>query len=325
MEKPLIAITMGDPAGVGPEIVLKALSDERVPGMCRPMVVGSTSVLERVASLLSLTPPPPGAVIEPVSLNAATVHPGMAEAAGGEAMIAYVEHAARMCLSGEAAAMVTAPICKEAARMAGFGFPGHTEFIAELTGSTDFVMMLGGTDLKVVLVTIHVPLSAVPALVTEEAVYKAIRVTDRAFREDFGIAEPRIAVTGVNPHAGEAGMFGPEETEAIVPAVERALAEGMNVTGPLPADTVFYRAARRHDFDVVVAMYHDQGLGPLKLLHFDDGVNATLGLPIIRTSVDHGTAYDIAWKGVASHESMVAAIEMAAKMAERRASAAANK
>lgn len=318
MKKPRLAITMGDPAGVGPEIVIRALADERVAGSCRPVVLGDRAVLDFVAGKLGLPPAPEETVRNLSDLDPAKITPGRAAEENGRAMIGYIEEAVRLCLSGGADAMVTGPITKEAARLAGFPYPGHTEFIAHLTGAGDYRMMLGGSDLKVVLVTIHVPLKEVPSLVTVESVYKTVRVTNDAFRRDFGMEDPRIAVCGLNPHAGEGGMFGSEEAEKIVPAIERARGEGMNVTGPLPADTVFYRAARKRDFDAVVAMYHDQGLGPLKLLHFEDGVNATLGLPIIRTSVDHGTAYDIAWKGVAGHESMVAAVEMAAGMAERR-------
>jgi 4-hydroxythreonine-4-phosphate dehydrogenase len=181
--------------------------------------------------------------------------------------------------------------------------------------------MLGGGGrggLKVVLVTIHVPLRDVPGLVTKAAVLKTLRITDASFKRDFGIKRPRIAVAGLNPHAGEGGMFGDEEERIIAPAIKKARGEGIEAVGPLPPDTVFYRAVRKKEFDCVVCMYHDQGLGPLKLLHFEDGVNATLGLPIIRTSPDHGTAYDIAWKGKASPDSLVAAIRMAATMAKNR-------
>ncbi|MEK7679432.1 MAG: 4-hydroxythreonine-4-phosphate dehydrogenase PdxA, partial [Deltaproteobacteria bacterium] len=212
-------------------------------------------------------------------------------------------------------AVVTAPISKEAAKKAGFKFPGHTEFIAHLTGAKDYRMMLGGKDLKVILVTIHEPIKKVPSLITKDAVFKTIRLTHDFFKKGYGIACPRLAVCGLNPHAGEAGMFGSEEKKFIEPAVKKAKRQGIDVTGPLPADTVFYRAVKKREFDCVVCMYHDQGLGPLKLLHFEDGINATLGLPFIRTSVDHGTAYDIAWKGTASHESMVSAILEACRMA----------
>ena len=312
---------MGDPAGIGPEIVLKAFWDARVRRVCTPVVVGDRVLLDLLARRLGLKPLPEGSVRGGAPLDTRRVSAGVASAACGRAMVSYIEEAVRMASSKEAEAVVTAPITKEATRLAGFPYPGHTEFIARLTRTKDFLMMLGGAgrhDLKVTLVTIHVPLADVPRLVTKAAVLRALRITDAAFKRDFHIKSPRIAVAGLNPHAGEAGMFGAEEKMVIAPAVKKARAEGINATGPLPPDTVFYRAVRKAEFDCVVCMYHDQGLGPLKLLHFEDGVNATLGLPIVRTSPDHGTAYNIAWKGIASIESMVAAIRMAAAMARNR-------
>ncbi len=316
--KPNIAITMGDPAGVGPELALKALGDRKVRALCNPVVVGDAGLLRHLAGRLGLRPPREGEVLGVSRLDLKRLKPGKPSKAAGEALISYIEEAVFMTAIGDADAMVTCPISKEAAKLAGFQFPGHTEFIAELTNTEDFVMMLGGSDLKVVLVTIHEALKDVPGLVTERAVLKALRVTHRAFTRDFRIKGPRIAVCGLNPHAGEGGIFGDEERKSVGPAVRKARKEGINALGPLPADTVFYRAARKKEFDCVLAMYHDQGLGPLKLLHFEDGVNATLGLPIIRTSVDHGTAYDIAWKGAASCKSLRAAIETAVLMAVNR-------
>lgn len=316
--KPNIVITMGDPAGVGPELTLKALADKRVRALCNPIMVGDAGLLRHLAGKLGLRGPRENEIIGVSSLDLKRLKPGKPAKAAGEALISYIEEAVFMTAIGDADAMVTCPISKEAAKLAGFRFPGHTEFIAELTNTDDFVMMLGGKDLKVALVTIHEALKDVPSLVTEKAVLKALRVTHRAFTRDFGIKRPRIAVCGLNPHAGEGGIFGDEEKRAIDPAVRKAGKEGINALGPLPADTVFYRAVRKKEFDCVLAMYHDQGLGPLKLMHFEDGVNATLGLPIIRTSVDHGTAYDIAWKGIASHGSLRAAIEMAVQMAVNR-------
>ncbi|MFQ5736320.1 MAG: 4-hydroxythreonine-4-phosphate dehydrogenase PdxA [Thermodesulfobacteriota bacterium] len=319
--KPTIAVSMGDPAGVGPEIILRACADARVRRSCAPVVVGDRGLLDHLATRLKLPRLPEGMVRGVTSLDLAKLVPGVASAECGRAMVAYIEEAVRMASSGEAAAVVTAPITKEAARLAGFGYPGHTEFIAHLTGTKDFRMMLGGAgpkDLKVVLVTIHVPLKDVPVLVTRAAVYKTLCITAAAFERDLGVKRPRIAVAGLNPHAGEAGMFGDEEKRVIAPAVSRARSGGIDAVGPLPADTVFYRAVRKNEFDCVVCMYHDQGLGPLKLLHFEDGVNATLGLPIVRTSPDHGTAYDIAWKGKASAESLVCAVRMAVRMARNR-------
>ncbi|MBI5903630.1 MAG: 4-hydroxythreonine-4-phosphate dehydrogenase PdxA [Deltaproteobacteria bacterium] len=313
-KKPVIAVTMGDPAGVGPEIILKALNSRRIRRICSPVVVGDSGVLRLVATKLGLKPLKESEVIGVSSIDVKRLRPGRPTKESSRAMISYIERSVRMAMDNDVAAMVTAPISKEAARLAGFGFPGHTEFIAHLTGTKDFRMMLGGEGLKVVLVTIHVALKEVPRLVTSASVFKTIKITDGAFKE-YGFKRPRIAVAGLNPHAGEAGMFGDEEKKAIAPAVKRARALGIDAVGPMPPDTVFYRAVRKKEFDCVVCMYHDQGLGPLKLLHFEDGVNATLGLPIIRTSVDHGTAYDIAWKGVANPDSLIAAIEMAVDMA----------
>ncbi|MBI5237197.1 MAG: 4-hydroxythreonine-4-phosphate dehydrogenase PdxA [Deltaproteobacteria bacterium] len=316
--KPVIAITMGDPVGVGPEIILKALNDPKVRRISDPLVIGDEGLLHFLAKKLKLKPPVKGAVVSVSELDPKGLRPGHPDKKSGKAMIDYIEEAVYMAALGDADAVVTAPISKEAAKKAGFGFPGHTEFIAHLTNTKDFLMMLGGKDLKVILVTIHEPLRKVPGLVTKEAVLKTLRITDESFKRYFGFRKPRIAVAGLNPHAGEAGIFGDEEAKVIGPAVRKARSLGIEAIGPLPPDTVFYRAVRKKEFDCVVCMYHDQGLGPLKLLHFDDGVNATLGLPIIRTSVDHGTAYDIAWKGKASPGSLIAAIEMAVGMAKKR-------
>lgn len=311
---------MGDPAGVGPEIVLKALRDSRVRRISNPVVVGDARLLAFLADKLGLKHL--NVEVRNLSnLDLKALKPGRPTRESGKAMIRYVEEAALLAINGEVDAMVTAPIGKEAAKKAGFKFPGHTEFIAHLTGARDFRMMLGGSSLKVILVTIHEPLKMVPRLITGEAVFKTIKITDEAFKR-YWLKRPRIAVAGLNPHAGESGIFGDEESRSIVPAVKKASRLGINATGPLPPDTVFYRAVRKKEFDCVVCMYHDQGLGPLKLLHFDDGVNVTLGLPIIRTSVDHGTAYDIAWKGKARPESLIAAIETAVWMAKKNALAA---
>jgi len=313
--RPVIALTMGDPAGVGPEIMLKALEDRRVRRVADPVVIGDLGLLRAMAGRLGLKAPDEGAVVSVSDLDLKRLKPGKPTKESSLAMISYIEEAVFMAAASDAAAVVTGPISKEAAKAAGFTFPGHTEFIAHLTGTADFVMMLGGKRLKVVLVTIHEPLKRVPSLVTKEAILKTLRITDESFKRHFGFKKPRLAVAGLNPHAGEGGLFGDEDMREIAPAVKKARSLGIDATGPLPADTVFYRAVKKGEFDCVVAMYHDQGLGPLKLLHFEDGVNATLGLPIIRTSVDHGTAYDIAWKGEAGTQSLVAAIEMAAAMA----------
>ncbi|MFQ5480922.1 MAG: 4-hydroxythreonine-4-phosphate dehydrogenase PdxA [Thermodesulfobacteriota bacterium] len=316
-----IALTMGDPAGIGPELVLRALTDSRVLAVAEPLLYGDAGVLELVAKKLGLPGPAPERVVETSSIDTSNLQPGRAGSEAGRAMIAAVERAVKDALSGKVSAVVTAPINKETASLSGFSFPGHTEFIAHLCGDIDPVMMLCGPrsdDLKVALVTTHVSMRELPALITEESIFYTLKVTADSLKSRFAIEKPSIAVAGLNPHAGEGGIFGAEEQEVIAPAIKRARAAGINVTGPEPPDTVFYRAVRKKEFNAVVCMYHDQGLGPLKLLHFDDGINVTLGLPVIRTSPDHGTAYDIAWKGEANPLSLISAIEMAAKMAGNR-------
>lgn len=317
MMKPRIAITLGDPAGIGPEIILTALNSRRVKSVCTPVIIGDREVLSLVAKKTSNTFSRSIEIVNPLgekSPDPSTIKPGKLPKKWARAVVSYIEEAVRLAKEGEVAAIVTAPINKGALHKAGFSFPGHTEFLAHLTGTKDYVMMLGGERLKVVLVTIHVPLKDVPSLITPKEVFKVIRITNDALIKRFKIKKPRIGVAGLNPHAGEGKMFGDEEGRLIMPAVRRARRAGINASDPQPPDTVFFRAVKG-EFDCVVSMYHDQGLGPLKLIHFEDGFNATLGLPIIRTSVDHGTAYGIAWKGVASAESMITAILTAAKMA----------
>ncbi|MBE0598284.1 MAG: 4-hydroxythreonine-4-phosphate dehydrogenase PdxA, partial [Desulfuromonadales bacterium] len=243
---------------------------------------------------------------------------GHPDAACGRAMLGYIEWACDRCLAGEAAAMVTAPINKGAIHQAGSPFPGHTELLAQRCGIDKVVMMLGGERLKVCLVTTHLALRQVPQLLTTAEILATVRITDAAFRRFFGHSRPRIAVLALNPHAGEGGLFGDEEGRLIAPAIEAARGEGIDASGPHSADTLFWFAVQG-GYDAVVCMYHDQGLIPLKLLHFDDGVNVTLGLPIVRTSVDHGTAYDLAGTGRASEVSLVAAIRMAEEMADKAA------
>lgn len=329
MLDPIIAITMGDPTGVGPEIIAKALVESSVQTVCRPLVLGDRKAMERGIAVSGLPmrletvtdlPPdnPDKGVIylrELSSLTDDDLIYGKPTPATGDAMYRYIVTAAELCMRGSVAAMATAPISKEALNRGGHDYPGHTELLAKLTGTKDFVMMLAGSRLRVALVTIHEALADVPGLITRERVLSTIQVTcrdlDRYFKQG-----PRIAVTALNPHCGEGGLFGDEDERVVRPAVEEAKRLGINAVGPLSADTLFHFAVRG-DFDAVVCMYHDQGLIPLKLLHFDDGVNVTLGLPIIRTSVDHGTAYDLAGKGIARHASMTAAIEMAVSMAEK--------
>jgi len=327
MAKPIIAITMGDPTGVGPEIIAQALTDPHLMRICTPLVMGDRQAMERGISVSGanlrletvdgLPPkfPDTGAVYlrEISELTSADLVYGKPTAASGDAMYRYILAAAGLCMGGSAAAMATAPISKEALNRGGHHYPGHTELLAELTGTAEFVMMLAGVRLRVALVTIHEPLSAVPRLLTCDRVLSTIRVTHQDVGRYFKPC-PKIAVAALNPHCGEAGLFGDEDERIIRPAVEAARAAGIDAVGPLSADTLFHFAVRG-DYDAVVCMYHDQGLIPLKLLHFDDGVNITLGLPIIRTSVDHGTAYDLAGSGRANAASMSAAIRMAAGMA----------
>lgn len=331
--RPLIGITMGDPCGVGPEIIVKALTDSQVRARCVPLVIGDRAALERAVrvcgSALSIR------VIEAVEearrveegaipllplsrLTEQDLCYGCPTLAAGTAVYDCIRGATQLCLQGRLAAMVTAPISKEAMNRAGHHYPGHTELLAELCGTDRYVMMLAGDLLRVSLVTIHEALRDVPSLISVERVLTTIRVTHAGVRRLTGIERPRLAVLSLNPHCGEGGMFGDEEASVIAPAIQAARDEGIDARGPLSADTLFH-FARQGEYDGVVAMYHDQGLIPLKLLHFDDGVNITLGLPIIRTSVDHGTAYDLAGTGRASSRSMLAAIGMAVDMAAPRA------
>ena len=324
---PLIAITMGDPAGIGPEILVKAMLSNDIYRICRPFVLGDVGALRSVSreigspSFHVISTPVevsknPGVLnIIPVSsLQEDSLLPGNPTITGGKAMVDYILKAVDFNRGGQASAMVTGPISKELMHRAGYEFDGHTELLAHLTQTKDYVMMLAGERLKVSLVTIHCALREVPQRLDKELIKKTITITCRALERDFGISRPHVAVAALNPHAGESGLFGREDEEIIRPAVEDARNDGLLVDGPLPADTVFYGASKG-GFDAVVAMYHDQGLIPLKLLHFSDAVNITLGLPIIRTSVDHGTAYDIAGKGAADPASLIAAIKLAAGMA----------
>lgn len=327
---PVIGITMGDPSGIGPEIIIKALGDDAVFHACRPVVFGDAGALTRAMkgltalTLNEISNPSeararPGRIdLLPLSgLDPTLMLPGRPTVEAGRAMVGYILRAVEEAKKGTIGAMVTCPISKAQMHRAGYPFPGHTQLIAQLTGTRDYVMMLAGDRLRVALVTIHCALKDVPSCLSVEEVAKTIFITERALRKDFALQSPVIAVTALNPHGGEEGLFGMEEETIIKPAIARAVREGCRVEGPLPADTLFWKAAAG-DFQAVVAMYHDQGLIPLKLLHFSDAVNITLGLPIIRTSVDHGTAYDIAGKGAADPSSLKAAIRTAAMIAENR-------
>jgi len=322
-KRPRIAVTMGDPAGVGPEIVVQALRFPEVVSVCRPVVYGDAGILRRAAAVLGQAVEvadggesgPGRIVVRPLSsLSPDEVPFGRISEAGSRAMADYIREAARDALAGRADGVVTCPITKEGLKMAGVPFPGHTEFLADLCGGADVVMMLAGDRLRVALVTIHVALRKALELLSLPVIVRTIRITHDFFRKYMGTDAPRIAVAGVNPHAGEGGLFGDEEETMVAPAVAACRKDGIDASGPYPPDTLFFRAYRG-EFDVVVAMTHDQGLIPLKLVHFEDGVNVTMGLPVIRTSVDHGTAYDIAGKGVASPGSLLAAIRLAAAMA----------
>jgi 4-hydroxythreonine-4-phosphate dehydrogenase len=288
---PRIAITAGDPAGIGPEIAAKAAADAGVRAVCEPMIFGSDA---------------PAKV-------------GEVSAASGRAAYDTIVRAVDAAIKGEVDAIATAPVNKLAFAQAGLPWKGHTDLLAHLCGTSRVAMMFHAPELKVVLITVHVPLSEVPALVTPELVAQTIDLTHAALPQ-FGVITPRLAVAGLNPHAGEGGVLGVEDDRVLAPAVAAARARGIDVSGPFPADTVFVRASRG-EFDCVLACYHDQGLIPVKLLAFGHAVNVTIGLPIIRTSVDHGTAFDIAGKGVADPGSMIEAVKLAARLAGHRLNA----
>jgi 4-hydroxythreonine-4-phosphate dehydrogenase len=334
---PRLGITLGDPAGIGPEVIVRALARRDVRAACRPLVIGDRGSLEaaaaRVGERLALriveertleTDVPrgaarPGVALLPVStLSARACRPGRPSIEGGRASYRYIETATRLAQRGAIDAIVTAPINKAAVTRAGFPISGHTELLRELTGAREVRMMLAGDKLRVVLVTMHVALADVSRALNVRDVTRTILIADEHLRRYHGLARPRIAVAGLNPHAGEHGLFGDEEATRIAPAVRRACQAGARASGPYAADSLFFRAVQG-EFDAVVAMYHDQGLIPLKLLHFHDGVNVTMGLPILRTSPDHGTAYDIAGRGTADPGSMTAAILLAARMAHAHA------
>ncbi len=329
MSKPRIAITMGDAAGVGPEIVMKALAHRDVYGDCRPFVVGDALRLAEAGHIagaalaIRMIADAGEARFEPGTvdcLDLKLLPPGlpfgMISAVAGHAAHEYVRTATELALAGKIEALVTAPLNKEALQAGGHDYPGHTELLAALTGTPEVSMMLTGPGLRVILVTSHMGLLAAIAAIEPGLVERTI-ARGRDVLLKAGINRARIAVCGINPHAGENGLFGAGEEESkIAPAIAACRARGWDVQGPLPADTLFYRA-RRGDFDMVVAMYHDQGLGPVKVLGLEAGVNITVGLPVIRTSVDHGTAFDIAGTGRADERSLLCAIDAAIALAPR--------
>lgn len=328
MTRAPLAVTLGDPAGVGPEIVAKTWSALKTGGPTF-VAVGDRDTLaaamprggavERVYSLAE------GVAVFPKALPVLDLPANRqgAPADKANAIIGWIETAVKLALEGEASGVVTAPIAKSSLYASGFRFPGHTEFLADLTagapiqGARGPVMMLTARDLRVALVTIHMPLREVADAVTTERVIHTARVTAEALRRDFGIAHPRLALAGLNPHAGESGTIGREEIDVLAPAVAALRAEGIDITDPKPADTLFHEEARRA-YDAAVCLYHDQALIPLKTIDFWGGVNVTLGLPIVRTSPDHGTGFDIAGRGVARPDSMIAAVRLADQLATNR-------
>ena len=331
--KPIVAITMGDPAGVGPEVILKALTHRTIARACNPLILGDWGVLQRArargtskrlprlvswqtgAPLLPMLNGNGGFVVCPLSkLRENQSRPGRPVKAGGHAAYRYITVAARLAMSNVADAIATAPISKSILMDAGYNYPGHTELLAELSRTSECRMMLIGKKLRVVLVTGHVGYARVVRCLTRDGIRTTLELTHSALKNSFGISQPRIAVAALNPHGGEEGIFGREEKETILPAVQAAKRKGIQAFGPFPADSLFHKAASG-DYDAVVCMYHDQGLIPLKLHHFFGGVALTLGPPFIRTSVDHGTAYDIAGTGRADETSMVEAVLLAAELA----------
>lgn len=291
MAVPSLALTVGDPSGIGPEIVVKAACDPRVTAVCRPLIYGPHS-----------------------SEELARFPVGRVDAGSGHAAYEAIVEATRDALAGRVAGIVTAPINKAAFAAAGYPWPGHTDLLAHLCGVREVAMMFWSEPLRVVLATVHIPLAQAPAALTRERLLGVMRLTAASLPR-FGVAAPRLAVAGLNPHAGEGGLLGREDVDVIAPAIADARAAGIDASGPFPADTVFVRASRG-EFDAVIACYHDQGLIPVKLLAFGRAVNVTLGLPIIRTSVDHGTAFDIARQGIADESSLVDAILLAATLAK---------
>ena len=322
--KPILGVTMGDPTGAGPEIVAKALLSDEIRGLSRAVVIGDAAVMHAALEIVQIPAKVrviknvgeaqfANGVIEVIDLrnvNMGSLVRGRVEPMGGKAAFEYIEMATRLALAKKIDAIVTAPLNKEALNKAGYPYSGHSEILAHLCGVSDVVMMLVARNMRIAHVTTHVSLRQACDLVTRDRVLRVLKLTNEGVQR-MGIDEPRLVVAGLNPHAGEGGLFGNEEKEQILPAVESARALGLNVAGVLPPDTVFLRALRG-EFDAVVAMYHDQGHIPMKMVAFDEAVNVTLGLPILRTSVDHGTVFGKAGKGTANPRSMIESIKLAA-------------
>jgi 4-hydroxythreonine-4-phosphate dehydrogenase len=320
---------MGDPAGIGPEVVLKAVAEEEIRSRCAPVIVGNAQLLAHTARTLDLQSgydivrrgeTIPEHLSEPIIFHldhvGGFIEPGIESGAAGKAAAGYIEAAVELCAAGSIDSIATAPINKRALFLGGYSFPGHTEFLAHLTGTEEYAMAFVAANLRIVLLSTHVPLAEAIRLVERDRLVRTINLAHREMKR-WGIERPRIAVAALNPHGAEGGLFGVEEVSEMIPAIESCRGvDDLNVQGPFSADTVFLRAARG-EFDVVVACYHDQAMIPVKCLSFGEAVNVTLGLPFIRTSVDHGTAFDIAGKGLAEHSSMVAAIKLAADLSTR--------
>lgn len=329
---------MGDPAGIGPEVIAKALSGAHLHNVCRPIVIGSLPVMERTIKALRLklnvvrvhdhetTVQRRGtvAVLDPLETPLKTFKPGIAAEETGAASVAFIKKAVELAQIGCIDAMVTAPINKEAINMAGCRYPGHTELLTDLTQASESGMMIVGGPLRVMFVTTHVALKDLSSLLTQAKIGKSIRLAQLALTRLFGIKRPKIGMAALNPHAGEHGLFGDEEARMILPAARAARQQGILASDPLPADTLFGKAAKGL-YDGIVALYHDQGLIPLKLVAFGTCVNLTVGLPIIRTSVDHGTAFDIVGKGVADPGSLIEAVKLAARIAQNKTGATSTK
>ena len=331
MTLPIIGITMGDPTGIGPEIIVKALSTDELFRVCRPVVFGDQGVLSRAIQIQNLSTtlesidrvprhgylPRKIFVLPSSQLEVSSLRFGQPDRACGEAMVRYIEEAVKRVENEELDAITTCPINKKAMNEAGYSFPGHTELLAHLVGAPSVAMMFLGSKWRIVLVTVHLPLKDVSKWISKDRIISTLRLTDEGMKKHFGIPHPKIAVLGLNPHSGESGLLGEEEKREIIPAITEAKLLGMDVAGPFPADS-FFNLSGRYAFDAVVAMYHDQGLIPIKILDFKEAVNFTLGLSFVRTSVDHGTAYDIAGKGLADPTNLVKAVLTAANLSKSK-------
>jgi len=329
MTLPIVGITMGDPTGIGPEIIVKALSTEEPFQVCRPVVFGDREVLSKTIERIGLAArvevfeeipenkyvPKKIYLRSLTRLDPASLHFGKPDRRCGEAMVKYVEEAANWARAGKVSAITTCPISKEAIHAAGYPFSGHTELLAHLVQAPSVAMMFLGSKWKIIFVTTHLPLREVPERVTKDRIFSTILMAEEGMEKYFAIRRPRIAILGLNPHCGEGGVLGDEEKREIIPAIAQARSQGLEVEGPFPSDS-FFGLSSKYAFDVVISMYHDQGLIPMKMLDFEESVNFTLGLPFIRTSVGHGTAYDIAGKGLADPANLIKALLISANLSK---------